>query len=467
MTLQDLFLSPIYWGLLFLIMSSYANKLSDATMKKAFMEGFHLHIIGAIGFAVVYNFYYGGGDTTLYYQGSQRIYRAFSNAPTEVWQTLIFGKYAAHDIVGLWGNGMPFYEDDPASYMVIRIAGFLSLFCFNTYLILCFFFATFSFIGSWHFYRVVCDIFPKYKKEMSYGIFYFPSVFFWASGLMKDPLSFGAMCFVVYALYFVFIKGKELLRASLLGVLGIVILLSVKGYILYCLIPAFSVWVFLMYSEKIRSQFLRIAIGPFLLAVFSIGGYYLLMQMIEGTAFDLDNVAKKTKVTADYLRQVSSEGSYYEIGPLDGTLGGMLQYLPKAIFIAIFRPFLWEAVNPVMLLAALENTFIAYLTIKVLSKVFNIRALKLIFSNHFIPFAITFTFIFAFWVGIASSNFGTLVRYKIPFIPFYVCSLYAIIAVTEKMRVRKKVKRRRKKQHQDANIRTQPQELIKPSEFFT
>ena len=48
-----------------------------------------------------------------------------------------------------------------------------------------------------------------------------------------------------------------------------------------------------------------------------------------------------------------------------------------------------------------------------------------------------FAFIFALFVGATTNNFGTLVRYKIPCLPFYVISLFLIY---EKVKQRQRVK---------------------------
>jgi hypothetical protein len=45
-----------------------------------------------------------------------------------------------------------------------------------------------------------------------------------------------------------------------------------------------------------------------------------------------------------------------------------------------------------------------------------------------------FSLIFAASVGITSANFGTLVRYKIPLIPFYLSGLYILQSIANERR---------------------------------
>lgn len=58
----------------------------------------------------------------------------------------------------------------------------------------------------------------------------------------------------------------------------------------------------------------------------------------------MDKVAQRAFITADWIHQVSAEGSTYDIGidEMDGSIGSMLKLYPKGIFITLFRPFIWE-----------------------------------------------------------------------------------------------------------------------------
>ena len=51
---------------------------------------------------------------------------------------------------------------------------------------------------------------------------------------------------------------------------------------------------------------------------------------------------------------------------------------------------------------------------------------KYLFTHHLLTFSLFFSLFFAFSVGLSTSNFGSLVRYKIPSIPYFVASMYII-----------------------------------------
>ncbi|MBK9533341.1 MAG: hypothetical protein IPO42_16435 [Chitinophagaceae bacterium] len=51
-----------------------------------------------------------------------------------------------------------------------------------------------------------------------------------------------------------------------------------------------------------------------------------------------------------------------------------------------------------------------------------------------ILYCLLFALLFALFVGATTANFGTLVRYKIPCLPFYIIALYLIHDRTRKIK---------------------------------
>jgi hypothetical protein len=117
-------------------------------------------------------------------------------------------------------------------------------------------------------------------------------------------------------------------------------------------------------------------------------------------------------------------GSGYSLGELDGSFGSMIRLAPQAINVSLFRPYLWEVNNQFMLLSCLESTFLLGFTLLILFRE-NFRAFRAL-TQPDIFFALSFSITFAFAVGVSTYNFGTLVRYKIPLLPFFALALILI-----------------------------------------
>jgi len=144
-------------------------------------------------------------------------------------------------------------------------------------------------------------------------------------------------------------------------------------------------------------------------------GKYELSGLIEQAAI----------IQQDLSREIYGQNSF-DIGEIDGTFTGMLSKAPMAISASLFRPFIWEIKNPVMLLSGLENTAILIMVIFMLIKIKPRMLIRIIINQPIIVFSLFFSMILAYSIGISTANFGALVRYKIPLIPYFVSSILVI-----------------------------------------
>lgn len=433
MDFKDLLLTPIYLPFIFLVALMFRRRLCDRHTKAYFMPAFTLKIIGAICLGLIYQFYYGGGDTFNFFKDSKVIWEAFTESPLTAIR-IVFADGGYHYDLYEYTRRIYFYVD-PYSFHVIRLAGFLGFFTFHTYTLIAIFFAIISFTGVWAMYKVFYHLYPHLHKKLAIAVFFLPSVFFWGSGLMKDTITLGAMGWAFYGFYFGIINRKNILSNLFILVISLLIIKAIKVYILLCFLPAAFFWVFLEYRAKIRSKALQFLALPFTIVASVPLGYFAIEKVTEDNArYQLENIATTTQVTAEWLTQMGnvSKGSVYSLGEFDGTFTGMLSKFPQAVVVTLYRPFIWEVRNPVMLLSALESMFFLYLTIQMFRH-FKIKVLlKMLNDQPVLLFCFVFSITFAFAVGISSYNFGTLVRYKIPMMPFFLAALYIIQSQSEK-----------------------------------
>ncbi len=441
-TLQDLFLTPVYLLLIYSLLYFLRTSIVDKEMRNFFIIGYTVKIVGAIFFGLIFQFVYGYGDTFFYFEGAGIARDAFLNDIGSYFQILFqdMDDYTSAQTYN-YAYRMPYYGDK-SSFAICQIGSVFSILSFHTYTINCLFFALLSFAGSWQMYRAWADLYPVLKKQLGWAIFFIPSIFFWASGVVKDSIAFAALTFAFSAFHFGIIRRKKTYANIFVFLLCCYTLYVVKLYILLCLIPACGWWFYSQYTKQIKSGFLKGAFAPFLLAI---GGglvFYSFSNLIEGTQYDLNKVAQKAYITADWIHQMSSEGSAYDIGldQMDGTMMGMLKLYPKGIFITLFRPFIWEVKNVNMLLAALENLILVFLTLQVIKNQKWATIIKRLKTEQMVVVCLIFTLFFGGIIGIVSSNFGTLVRYRIPLLPFYTIALIILGYKKPKPRKMRRIK---------------------------
>jgi len=175
---------------------------------------------------------------------------------------------------------------------------------------------------------------------------------------------------------------------------------------------------------KIKSPFLKVMFTPTLLVVGIAGGLFVLDLLGDYLGkYSMEKVLFTASNAQQDLKQSYYNGNSFDIGDYEPTIPGLLSVAHKAIFAALFRPTLLDVRNVVMALSSLENTFILLFCLYLLLKLRIYRFFSIITVHPLLMFSIIFSLFFAFSIGVSISNFGALVRLKIPSTPFFVSSL--------------------------------------------
>jgi hypothetical protein len=429
MTLQDLILTPFYLLIIFFVLLVIrSTQVKDLTLRKYFFPGVFFKIFGALALGFVYQFYYKGGDTYIYFIGAGYLFQTMFDSPFLGLQ-LLWAK--GNDFIPdayEYTSTIPFYDDGP-TYVIVKIASICSLIDFHTYAITAILFALISFSGGWAMFLTLYRMYPKLHKQFAISVFFIPSIFFWGSGILKDTITLSALGWAFYAFVNIFIRKKQVVTSVIILLMACNMILSVKIYILLCFIPAISIWLFSIYNNRIKSSATRAFLKPILfLGSISFGLLAAEQISADDGKYSFDKIIETSTNTSSYLLIMSAEtsGSGYDLGPTDGTTLGFLKKAPQAIWVSLFRPYLWEAKKVIILLSAFESLFFLILTIRTVKKVGVFNVVGLIKNNDYILFSFIFTLTFAYAIGISTANFGTLVRYKIPFLPFFISALYLL-----------------------------------------
>ena len=431
MELKDLYITPVYLAIIYLIAYGLRSSVTNVYTRKYFIPALSVKVIGAIALGILYHTLY-GGDTNNYYRQAGIVYHAFGDSFAAGWE-LVTTSGDVTPAIQKYTAKLTWFGHGSNEYFVIRVAAVFALLSFNTYTVIAVLFAAITFSGMWVMYMTFAKIRPQAYKELAIAVFFLPSVFFWGSGLLKDSLCIGAQGWLFYAFYRGAIERKNILRCAMVGAGAIGVILAMKVYILLAFMPPALLWVFNENTRNIRNTAVRWLVTPLFLGVGIIVAGYAFVQISAADArFNVENIGAQSKLTADYLQGVSKteQGSGYNIGAQDGTIGGMAKLAPQALVVALFRPFLWEARNPTMFLSALEATYFLWLTVRILWRVGLLKTLSAIGRVPVLTLCFVFSLIFAISVGISSGNFGTLVRYKIPLMPFYLSGLYILQSIT-------------------------------------
>ncbi|WP_420316466.1 hypothetical protein [Ekhidna sp.] len=429
MGIKDLIITPVFLMILLTIAVFVKNYFSNTATRKYFIAALLVRFLGAIFLGFIYQFYYESGDTFIYWRhGSQWIWKSFMDNPSVGLKLLFTTEFQFESDMYFYSKHIWYYRDS-ASYFIVRLATIADLITLGTYSSSALLFACFSFSGAWAMFSVLQRKYPANTKWLAFAILFVPSVIFWGSGILKDTVTLASLGWIVWALVRWFDFRIRSWKEIIAIIIGVWIILIVKIYILLCFIPVILIWLMFKLISKVQNQVARILVLPFIIIVVFTSGFLIVNQLGKvDERYNLSKLPKRIQITAYDIRygwgaRTSGDGGY-DIGLPDGTVLGTLILSPKAVNVTLFRPYLWEVRNPLMLLSSIEALLIMIFTIKFVfsGKLF---ALK---NDYFLFACLMFSLLFAFAVGVSTFNFGTLMRYKIPIMPFYITALGVISA---------------------------------------
>ena len=435
LTTWDLVLTPFYLIILGYIARKHRDKFypKGHELHPYYLPGLWVKFGGVIFIALIYQFYYGGGDTFNFFSHARIINSSLSDSFGTWFDLITHASPDDNPRIYPYVAEMYWYPDVP-SYTVATITAVLGLFSFTSYIPIALLFAYLSYTGIWAMYKTFARFYPTMTKPLAIAFLFVPSTFVWGSSIFKDTVCMFALGWMVYSTFKLFVDRDFSGKNFFFLAISFYLIAMIKIYILLAFLPALFLWLLMNYSKKIRITGLRWGINLMFIGLASLGFLFFAQKFAdELNEYSLENISKKAKKTQDWITYVSEtqEGSMYDIGELDGTLGSMLSKFPQAVNVTLFRPYLWESGKPIILLSSLEATAFLILTFLVFYRVGIFTTFRKIFKDPNLLFFLIFTVIFAFSVGISTGNFGSLSRYKIPCMPFFAALLLILYYQTK------------------------------------
>ncbi len=433
---SDLVITPLFFAGLYKIgMTIYNKKYKNEQWGKYFLLALKIKFSCIILYWAVNKFYYKGGDTFVYYWHIMKLRQLLFSDPDLVYNIFFnTDEFFTKRFLMTYFPDAGSYLFSDSSYFVIFIGLLISPFCLFSYLNISCAYSLFALLGCWRLFKMFREMYPHLEREMAIACLFIPSVLYWGCGIMKDPLCLGLLGVFTHSTYELFFKRRGIIINPILIILCGYGLIQIKVYIILAFGPALAAWIFARYRYNIKSKFLNAIATPFLIILSVISGAFVLTIMGSyAQKYSFEQMMRTAQDTQNWLVYSSmlQGGSYYNLGDIEYTTSGLIKVFPKAVNVALFRPYIWEARKIMLIPAAIEGIVSMFLTIQLLLRTGIFRLLKMIISNPEVQFCLIFSIIFAFSVGFTSFNFGALARYKIPLMPFYYIALF-ILADTQK-----------------------------------
>jgi len=351
----------------------------------------------------LYMKFYLAGDTLLFFQDGKTL-TAIARENFAEYLSVLF---ADRSSIGLSIN-------EPRSVFFIKLASIILFVTYDSYWITAVYFSIVSFAGAWFFVAVIHRLFPEATIAAVISFLFFPSIVFWSSGLIKESFASGALFFLAGC----FVLGMKRERLTVLHVLLIIvsmwILWSLKYYYLavFGAVAITSLISFLLlpriFTTTSSSQRLLSWLGIFMVL--------LVIVSFLHPNFYLSRIM--TVIVDNYYAfvQHSSPGDIIVFEGLKPEFTNLVANAPKAFIYGLFSPFVWQATNTLQYLAATENIIILLLAILSLTQYKRILTV----DRQLVCPWLMFIVVMSTFITLSTPNFGTLSRYRVGYLSFFV-----------------------------------------------
>lgn len=258
------------------------------------------------------------------------------------------------------------------------------------------------------------------QQRIFAAVVLFPSIAFWTAAFHKE--SFCVMGTALAACAWRAARQRKI-RAIPYGIVGLTVIGLFRAPALPPLLLGLVVHLVVERTRKARGTEVAL-VGPFYLAIGVVvlgAGMVAITRLAPGLG--LENLGETIAHQQNSWSAVEGGSSFDVEAPAERSLAGQLVMAPLGLLNALLRPQLFDVRNPLMLISALEMTFIAVLLVRALKLHGGSGLLRHIQSSPIAVLCAVVTLVGCTFVGLTTRNFGSLARYRAPFLPFYGCLL--------------------------------------------
>lgn len=424
----EYFVLPFYIILIFWIIGRIAKRYYQKDIKALYLyAGVSVKIIGSITFALMSQFFFKEGDTFMYFSGGLDIQKAvFQNFPSGMnvlfMESNEFGVFYEANFDNSNNYG---YIAATANLFTAKFSSFLAIIGLNGYLLTSVLFGLVALSGMWRLFVLFSALFPTLKREWGLCFLFLPSIVYWGGGVMKDTICLAALGWLFTSFYYHFIAERKKWVHLFIIFITLYLLYNVKVYIAGTLVFVLMIWYIIKKLSAIQNKNSRV--GASLLLTMTL---LIILVASDGIAYFNDQlltvlIEYVSDAKRNYAMSSSDNALMTNVTEINTSMMSIVGNIPAAVSNALFRPYLWEATSPNIFFAGVENFLVLMFSLFVLVKC-GFKLPKRIFSSQIVGVCFTFSIIFAIFIGLTCFNFGTMVRYKLPCIPFYCATLFLL-----------------------------------------
>lgn len=267
-------------------------------------------------------------------------------------------------------------------------------------------FSFLAFVGKFLIIKTIDTYFEAFTKASFVSIVLFPSVNFWASGMLKETLIF---FFLGLGLYSITLKNR--VAKTVLTLFSLVLLWILKPYILVLIAFILSTYTFYYYRKYLISKLVVIAL------ISSIYIFNLFEKIFTA------GITVRKEFTALALEQ--NAGSWVDLNTYHYNLKDIIKLMSMSLYSTYISPLFagidlrimdwWFLLENVLLFAIISIGLI------------HLSSLNKIIKQRLFVCSFMFGLLFIFIVGLSVPVLGAIVRYTVIGIPFLIFPFISVL----------------------------------------
>lgn len=368
-----------------------------------FWSTFTFRVAMGIALGLMYSYYYEANDTWGFFLDATKL----ANLARINLSEYINFMLTSDPVQPVW-QSLNFTQE--RSLFLVKIISVLALAGDDNYWVCTLYFATISFCSAWIFFRVVTKHFSDATASAAISILLLPSVVFWSSGLVKETLALAGI-FWMSAVFIKLIKKDSIPWWHWLIVLiALAAAWNLKYYwtavfMAVAITTLLTRWIQMIWS-RIQSFWLPVWFLLFILICIGASQLhpnFYLSRFLE-VLTDNHNEFVRISKPENLIRFYNVHPSWWCVGINS----------PWALLSGLFRPLPGEIQSLAGLVAGMENMLLIVLLMGAFFKKQSVED-KLLLTA-----VVVYIALLCILLAISTPNMGTLSRYRIGFLPFFV-----------------------------------------------
>ena len=401
----------IHIPLLLFLAFFFAGKWRDQPLKDYYFYALSAKIMAGILLGLIYLFLYNGeGDTYYFFNSSLKLNSFFYSNTVEYFRYIFLNQ-----------PGLDLFFNDlllkPRVLIFLKVVSIINLFTFNNYWITGMYLSFFSFLGLYHLSNTIVRVFRISFLPVLISFLFFPSVLFWSSGIIKESVLMGALGFTVsFFLLWIYRFERPNGKTIFLFLICILSILILKFYYFGTLVPTMISCFFAVRICRLPMLKNSIWLHPFIF-VFIFAFITLFVSALH-PILNPSVFMEYLLINYENTLSLADGRNVFYFPELNSSWLSLLSQFPKAVFIGLFRPLPGDVSSVIGYVSVFENILI--LLFFIITVVYLIIKKPLVSNIILLTAVCLYIIILSFLLPIASPNWGSLVRYKVGYLPFLI-----------------------------------------------